>query len=64
MPVVRVSFIEGRSDDQKRELAEAITDAMARIAGSKREAVNVIFEDVPKRDWYMGGALTSRARTS
>jgi 4-oxalocrotonate tautomerase len=64
MPVVRVSFIEGRSDDQKRELAEAITDAMARIAGSKRETVNVIFEDVPKRDWYTGGALTSRARAS
>jgi 4-oxalocrotonate tautomerase len=64
MPVVRVSFIEGRSDEQKQRLAEAIADAMARIAGSKREAVNVIFEDVPKRDWYLGGALTARARTS
>jgi 4-oxalocrotonate tautomerase len=64
MPVVRVSFIEGRSDGQKQQLAEAITDSLARITRSKREAVNVIFGDVPERDWYPGGALTSRARTS
>lgn len=64
MPVVRVTFFEGRSDDQKRELAEVITEAMGRIAGSKREAVNVIFEEVPKQNWYIGGALSSRPRKS
>ena len=36
MPVVRVSFHEGRSREQKREIAEAITDALVRIAGSQR----------------------------
>lgn len=64
MPVVRITFFEGRSGEQKRELAEVITEAMGRIAGSKREAVNVIFEEVPKQNWFIGGAPSSRSRSS
>jgi 4-oxalocrotonate tautomerase len=56
MPVVRVSFYEGRSREQKREIAEAITDALVRIAGSRREAVNVLFDGHAKEDWVIGGA--------
>jgi 4-oxalocrotonate tautomerase len=56
MPVVRVSFYEGRSREQKREIAEVITDALVRIAGSRREAVNVLFDGHAKEDWVIGGA--------
>ena len=56
MPVVRVAFYEGRSAAKKREIAEAITDALVRVGGSKRAAVNVIFENVSKEDWVIGGA--------
>jgi 4-oxalocrotonate tautomerase len=56
MPVVRVSFYEGRSREQKREIAEAITDALVRVAGSKRAAVNVLFDNHSKDDWVIGGA--------
>jgi 4-oxalocrotonate tautomerase len=56
MPVVRVSFYEGRSPEQKREIAEAITEALVRVAGSRREAVNVIFENHRREDWVIGGA--------
>ena len=56
MPVVRVSFYEGRSPGQKREIAEVITDALVRIAGSKRAAVNVLFDNHTKDDWVIGGA--------
>ena len=37
MPVVRVSFYEGRSDEQKREIAEIITDALGSTIGPYRE---------------------------
>src|ERR1700753_3156047 len=50
MPVVRVSFYQGRSAKQKLEIAEAITEALVRIAGSKREAVNVIFDNIAEED--------------
>ena len=56
MPVVRVSIYEGRSREQKREIAEAITDALVRVAGSQREAVNVLFDTFAKEDWVIGGA--------
>jgi 4-oxalocrotonate tautomerase len=56
MPVVRVIFYEGRSVEKKRRIAEAITNALVEIGGSKREACNVIFENVSKEDWVIGGA--------
>ena len=56
MPVVRVSFYEGRSREQKREIAEAITEVLVRVAGSKREAVNVLFDCFTREDWVIGGA--------
>lgn len=56
MPVVRVAFYEGRSAAKKREVAEAITGALVRVCGSKREGVHVIFENVTKEDWVIGGA--------
>ena len=54
MPVVRVSFYEGRTDEQKRQLAEIFTDAMVNVAGSTRKGVHVIFEDIPRSNWYIG----------
>ncbi len=56
MPVVRVTFYAGRSVEKKRKIAEAITDALVTIGGSTRSAVNIIFEDVPKENWVIGGA--------
>ena len=56
MPVVRVSIYEGRSAEQKRQIAEAITDALVRVAGSTREAVNVMFDNFDRENWVIGGA--------
>ncbi len=57
MPVVRVSMLEGRTKEQKAELAKTITKALADIAKTKPESVFVIFEDVKKEDWASGGNL-------
>jgi len=56
MPVVRVSFYEGRSVEKKRRIAEAITEALVTIGGSTRSGINVIFDNVKKEDWVIGGA--------
>jgi 4-oxalocrotonate tautomerase len=56
MPVVRVSFYEGRSVEKKRRIAEAITEALVTIGGSTRSGVNIIFENVAKEDFVIGGA--------
>jgi 4-oxalocrotonate tautomerase len=64
MPVVRVTFYEGRSVAMKREIAEAFTNALVRIVNSKREDVYVIFEDIAKENWVIGGASEMRTETA
>jgi 4-oxalocrotonate tautomerase len=57
MPIIRVEMVAGRSVEQKRELAEALTRETARIANTSPASIFVIFEDVAKEDWAIGGAL-------
>jgi 4-oxalocrotonate tautomerase len=58
MPVVIVEMWEGRSVEQKRELAEGITGAFEKL-GTPPEAVHVIMKDNPKQNWAIGGKLAS-----
>jgi len=55
MPMVRVSWYAGRTLEQKRQVAEAITRALMEHAGASRSGTQVVFEDVPKENWVTGG---------
>lgn len=57
MPVVTVDWLEGRSPQQKAELAEAMTRAFVDIAKVSREHVWIVFNDVKRSDWAMAGKL-------
>lgn len=58
MPTVRVEMYTGRTREQKAELAEAITEVVVNIAKTTSEATQVVFYDVPKSDWAIGGKLS------
>jgi len=57
MPLVQVTMLQGRSADQKRKLAQRITDAMVEEAEARREAVIVAFHEVSKESYASGGVL-------
>jgi len=57
MPMIHVTMLEGRSADQKRKLAQRLTDAMVEEAGAKREAVTVAFVEVSRESYATGGVL-------
>lgn len=57
MPIIRVEMFKGRSRQQKRELVEALTDAMVNTTGANRDAIWVVLSDVEKEDWGFGGQL-------
>ena len=57
MPIIRVEMFKGRSREQKRELVQALTDAMVKTTGTNPEAVWVVLSDVEKEDWGFGGEL-------
>ncbi|NBZ86301.1 4-oxalocrotonate tautomerase [Stagnihabitans tardus] len=59
MPVIRIEMFEGRTTDQKRACAEAVTKAWVETCGGTPQSVTVIFTDVAKSDWATGGRLAS-----
>jgi 4-oxalocrotonate tautomerase len=61
MPTIRVELFAGRTVEQKRALAEALTEATVRTLGARPEGVDVIFVDIQKHDWATGGRLWSDA---
>jgi len=58
MPVVIVEMWEGRTIEQKKQLAEGITSSLVKI-GVSQEAVQIIIKDNPKHNWATGGKLAS-----
>ena len=59
MPMIHIEMFEGRTVDQKRACAAAVTKAWAETCDGKPEQVHVIFTDVAKADWATGGRLMS-----
>ncbi|PYX98429.1 MAG: 4-oxalocrotonate tautomerase [Acidobacteria bacterium] len=57
MPLVQITMLEGRSAEQKRKLAQRITDALVEEAGARREAIVVAFHEVSKESYASGGVL-------
>jgi 4-oxalocrotonate tautomerase len=59
MPFVVVHLWEGRSVEQKRLLARAITDAMVQLADASPEALHVAIQEYPRESWARGGVLAA-----
>ena len=57
MPTIRVELFAGRTVEQKRALAQALTEATVRTLGGSADAVDVIFNDVERHDWASAGQL-------
>jgi 4-oxalocrotonate tautomerase len=57
MPIVTIEWYEGRSPEQKKEVAEKVTDLLVDVGKTQREAVWVRFVDSPKSDWAIGGEI-------
>lgn len=59
MPYANVQLLEGRTIDQKRELAKAITDSLVSTCNTKPDFVYVVIGDVEKENWAVGGTLAA-----
>ena len=59
MPTLRVELMEGRTQDQKKALVKALTQAVVDTLGSKPESVDILLYDIKKSDWATGGVVWS-----
>ncbi|MCK4814391.1 tautomerase family protein [bacterium] len=59
MPRVRVEWLEGRTQEQRQKLVEAITDAFVEIVHVRPDQVTVIFQETPRHLQAKGGKFWS-----
>jgi 4-oxalocrotonate tautomerase len=50
-------MLQGRTVEQKRKLAQRITDVMTEESGARKEAIVVTFVEVSKENYASGGEL-------
>lgn len=64
MPVVRVSWFEGKDAKTKQAVAAEVTESIVRNTGTPAEYIYVIFEDVAPSDWAGAGKLFGETPTA
>ena len=57
MPTINLQLFEGRTVEQKRELAKAITEATCKTLKCDPGAVDIIMHDIKKENWATAGKL-------
>lgn len=62
MPTYHVEMLEGRTLEQKKKLAEAITRVSVEILGGSPDSVDILIVDVKPENWSTGGKLWSEPR--
>jgi 4-oxalocrotonate tautomerase len=59
MPIVRVEVWAGVANDVKRTIAKGITEVMVSSVKCPVDAVTILFDEVPKDNWVIGGQFCS-----
>ncbi len=55
MPSVQITWVAGRSAEQKRRIAERVTQALVEDGRAKLENIHVTFHDLPATDYAEAG---------
>lgn len=59
MPIVNVKLLEGRTDDQLKDLVNEVTNAVEKTTGANKEAIHVVIEELKKSHYAVGGVRKS-----
>ena len=60
MPLVKIDLFEGRTDEQKIELAREVTEVVSRVAKAPKEAIHVFINDMPEGTYYPHGEMKKK----
>lgn len=59
MPLVHIELIEGRSQEQLKQLVADVTAAVTKNTGASAEHVHVVLNEMRKDRYAVGGVLKS-----
>lgn len=62
MPHVQITWVDGRTAEQKRKITERVTQALVEDGKAKRENIHVAFLDVPATNYAEAGVLVSEQK--
>ena len=57
MPLIQVTMLKGRTVEQKRRVAERLTQVMVEEAKAAKEAVVITFIEITREDYANAGVL-------
>jgi 4-oxalocrotonate tautomerase len=57
MPHVQITWVEGRTPEMKRKIAERITAVLFEDGKAQRENIHVAFHDLPATNYAEAGVL-------
>ena len=64
MPYVQITWLEGRSTEQKRKIAERITNTLIEEGKAQLEHIHVTFLDLPTTNYAVFGRLVSDQKSA
>jgi 4-oxalocrotonate tautomerase len=59
MPLIEIHLLEGRSDEQKKVLLTAVTQAVHDSIGAPLESIRVWIQEMPPKEFMAGGVLAA-----
>ena len=59
MPLIEIHIIEGRSDEQKKVLLAAVTQAVHDSIGVPLESIRVWIQEMPPKEFMVAGVLAA-----
>jgi 4-oxalocrotonate tautomerase len=59
MPYIQITWVAGRNPDQKRRIAEQITETLIREGNARKENIQVTFVDLPPTDYAEAGVTVA-----
>lgn len=62
MPLVEIHLLEGRTDEQKRALLSAVTDAVHDSIGAPLETIRVWVQEFSPKEYMAAGVLAAEKK--
>jgi 4-oxalocrotonate tautomerase len=59
MPYVQITWLEGRSVEQKRKIAKRIASALMEEGKASAEHIQITFQDLPTTSYALAGNLVA-----
>ncbi len=62
MPLVEIHLLEGRTDEQKKAVLAAVTEAVRDSLGAPVETIRVWIQEFSPRDYMAAGVLAAEKK--